>query len=1172
MTPIFKNLAIIPFLLFTFLTFGQAGNTDNSFNSDLLNRFGSGEGTTYGNGDNRMLLLPNGKIILAGSFSTYNGKTCNKIIRLNSDGSIDYSFNAGVTIPDLQSILSIALQSDGKILVGGNFTSFGGHPIKGLVRLNSDGSLDNSFNLVTQGAYFHVRCIRLDAADNIFIATYGDYQGPGIGPVCKLTSTGAFDMSFSNIYLPFTGSSPNWVNAIEFLPGGKLLVGGTYGLIARLNADGSLDNSFTSTPLMYDVLSILPMPNGKIVVGGLTLLRRLNSNGTVDDTFAQTGIQFGAADVRCMTLLGNGQILASGSSGLGNGLWKINPDGTMDTSISLDVDQIVAPIYSQFIQPDGKILLSGGFSTNKFRTSAGIERFNPDGSIDPSFNMNNGLEEDGMIKDLKIFPNGKILLVGKFSSYNQIPRNSVALLNNDGTLDVGFSVSINPDANVFACAIQADGKFFLSGILGMGNGFSYRYLARFNADGSFDPTFFMASGFSDNVYEIVIQNDGKIMLGGYFTTFDNQLAERIIRLNPDGSRDNTFHAGMDYEVNSIVVQPDGKYLVGGDFDEVNGSSTHRGGIVRLNADGSIDQSFVAYGIAPNSGFVKKVALQMDGKILVGGTFTNFNNTNVSCLLCLNPDGTRDFTFIPNYTIGTVYDLIVEPDGKVLVAGYNSSGSSGGPIARLLSNGMGDNTFNNFRSISLSVSCFEMQPNGSLVVGGDFTRFDNDNYHGVIRLLNDTNGPQPFNLSFTDVTNVSCNSMGYAVPTGNFGYPPYTYSWANPQGFTDTAFFSVEGVYTCTVTDSYQNTATASLLISGPTSQTGTDLSTELIVEEFRPGFPVVVNPLLINDGCAAVDGVLELVFDPLLTFVSSTPIPDVINGNTLRWNVSQLMWDSIEFIPNVNFITSVNAVIGDTIVFNTIFYPALSSLSTIQRTDYFPVVNGFDPNDKNVNPGKCEKGFISKDQELTYTIRFQNTGNSNAINIRVEDILDEKLDFSSLRMIGASDPYWVEVKDQTNLVFHFDQIYLPPVNLNEAGSHGFIQYKIKPKSDLQEGDQITGSASIYFDFNYPIVTNAPLSTIYEGDLSQLLCYTGDDLNQELFVCFPNPATDLLNIYAAEPIKSIRIYDVTGHLMVNYEEATTSAYFDLVNFRKGIYFVKMESAEGRKSTKKIIVAN
>lgn len=1170
MAPNFKRIVIIPLFLFSFLVFGQAGNTDHSFNSNLTNRFGGGQGT-YGGGDNKMLLLPNGKIILAGDFSKYNGKACDKIIRLNSDGSIDDSFNAGTTVTNTQSILSLALQPDGKILVGGNFTSFGGQPHIGLVRLNSDGSLDNSFNLPVQG-YFHVRCIRLDAANNIFIATYGDYQGPGIGPVCKLTSTGAFDMSFSNTYLPYHNSLTNWVNVIELLPGGKMLVGGTYGMVARLNANGSLDNSFTAPDLWYEVLSLVPMANGKVVVGGVTLLRRLNADGTVDNSFAQPNIQFWDADIRCMTLLGNGQILASGSTLLGNGIFKINPDGTRDLSVQFEGGETIGPVYSQFIQPDGKILVSGGFSTNKFRTTDGIERFNPDGTIDVSFNRNNGIEEDGIVKDLAIFPDGKILLVGKFSSYNQVPRNSVVRLNNDGTLDMNFTVSLSPDANVITCAIQPDGKFFVSGILGMANGVSYQYLARFNSDGSFDPSFFMSSGIHDIIHEIVIQNDGKIMLGGFFTSYDNQPVERIIRLNPNGSRDNTFLAGMDYVVNSILVQPDGKYLVGGDFNEVNGSSTYRGGIVRLNANGSIDESFQAYGIAPNSGYVKKIAFQTDGKILVGGTFTNFNNTNVSYLVRLNADGTRDLTFVPNYTMGPVYDLIVEPDGKVLIAGYVSSGSNGGPVARLLPDGSGDNTFMNFRAYDLGVSGFAMQPNGRLIVAGEFTYFGDDHYHGVIRLLNDTNGPQPFNLSFTDVLNISCSTMGQAVPKGNFGYPPYTYQWTNPQGFTDTAFFSVEGVYTCMVTDNYQNTATASLLVSGPTTQTGTDLSTEILAQEFRPGFAAQVDPVVLNTGCLSVDGVLELTYDPLLQFGSAVPAPDVINGNVLRWNVDQLLWDSAGFSPDVNFTTSVNAAIGDTIVLTTFFFPGNSSLLPVQQTDYFPVVNGFDPNDKKVNPGKCQEGFISKDQELTYTIRFQNTGNSDAINIRVEDLLHENLDISSLRMIGASHSYWVEVKEQKDLIFHFDQIHLPAASINEAGSHGYIRYKITPKPGLNENDQITGSASIYFDFNDPIVTNNALSTIFEGDLNKISCYPGDDLNEEPFVCFPNPATDFLNIYAAEPIKGIYIYNVAGNLIYKFEEMTLSLHVDMAKFDKGVYLIRMETIKGRSSLKKIIVTN
>ncbi|MCC6702921.1 MAG: hypothetical protein IT221_15420, partial [Fluviicola sp.] len=442
MKPNLKNIVIIPFLLLSFFVVSQAGNTDFSFSSNIVDRFGNSDGISNNQGA-LMLLLPDGKIILAGSFSKYNGKNCSKIIRLNSDGSIDNSFNAGVTVSNSQRIQSLRLQSDGKILVGGDFTTYGGQSLSAIVRLHSDGSIDNSFQFSVPESNCHVKSIRLDASNNIYIGTFSGPLGFGTGKVYKLTSSGALDPNFEITYLPFTVSSSNWVNVIELQSDGKILVGGTYGLLKRLNTNGSLDLTFNTASLSYEVLSIVPLSNGKVVVGGLTLLRRLNADGTFDNTYAQSGTQFYGGDVRNMTLLSNGQILASGTSSLGNGLWKINSDGTIDTSIQLEESGIAyTTILSQFIQPDGKILLSGGFSTNKFRVSFGIERFNSNGKIDTTFNINNGLNQSGVVNDLDIFQNGDILIAGEFSSYNQIPQKSVSKLKANGQLDNSFNISV----------------------------------------------------------------------------------------------------------------------------------------------------------------------------------------------------------------------------------------------------------------------------------------------------------------------------------------------------------------------------------------------------------------------------------------------------------------------------------------------------------------------------------------------------------------------------------------------------------------------------------------------------------------------------------------------------------------------------------------------------------
>jgi len=148
-------------------------------------------------------------------------------------------------------------------------------------------------------------------------------------------------------------------------------------------------------------------------------------------------------------------------------------------------------------------------------------------------------------------------------------------------------------------------------------------------------------------------------------------------------------------------------------------------------------------------------------------------------------------------------------------------------------------------------------------------------------------------------------------------------------------------------------------------------------------------------------------------------------------------------------------------------------------------VNSFDPNIKTAIPtGVGEDHEIEKDWELDYTIQFQNTGNDVAYVVRINDILSNKLDISTLRVKGASHDFTWTLDPNRELIFTFDDIFLPDSTTNEPASHGFIQYSIKPMADLLPGDRIENLAAIYFDFNDPIITNTVFHTIRKPVVSE----------------------------------------------------------------------------------------
>ena len=202
--------------------------------------------------------------------------------------------------------------------------------------------------------------------------------------------------------------------------------------------------------------------------------------------------------------------------------------------------------------------------------------------------------------------------------------------------------------------------------------------------GSFDNTFSIGGGFNSPVISLAIQSDSKILVGGKFTDFNGNSVNYICRLNPNGIIDNTFNigGGFNSHVNSLSVQSDSKILVGGKFTDFNGNSGNK--IVRLNSDGTIDNTF-NIGTGFNS-HVISLAIQSDGKILVGGNFSDYDGNSVNYICRLNPNGTIDNTFnIGGGFNSPVISLAIQSDGKILVGGNFSDydGNVSNYITRLI---------------------------------------------------------------------------------------------------------------------------------------------------------------------------------------------------------------------------------------------------------------------------------------------------------------------------------------------------------------------------------------------------------------------------------------------------------------------------------------------------------
>ena len=264
--------------------------------------------------------------------------------------------------------------------------------------------------------------------------------------------------------------------------------------------------------------------------------------------------------------------------------------------------------YATAVQPDGKIIIAGSFSSVNGVPRNNVARLNEDGTLDVTFNPN----ANGIVWSLAVQADGQILLGGSFTSVGGIGRNCIARVAADGTLDVTF----NPNANsvVNSVAVQADGQILLGGAFSVVGGTGRNCIARVAANGTLDPGF--NPNANDNVNSVAVQEDGQILLGGFFTSLGGTARNRIARVAANGTVDASFNPNPNNYIISVAVQADGQILLGGYFVNVGGTTRYH--IARVAADGTLDAGF-----NPNANStVYSVAVQADGQILLGGTFTN----------------------------------------------------------------------------------------------------------------------------------------------------------------------------------------------------------------------------------------------------------------------------------------------------------------------------------------------------------------------------------------------------------------------------------------------------------------------------------------------------------------------------------------------------------------------
>jgi uncharacterized delta-60 repeat protein len=345
------------------------------------------------------------KFIVGGSFTSYNGTPEFSIARINSDGSLDTTFAPTGTGLSAQ-VNALSIDSSGKIIVGGAFTSYNGTNEFRIARINNNGSLDTTFSPTGTGLNGTVNALTIDSSGKIIVGgAFANYNGTSEPRIARLNTDGSLDATFAP-----TGTGLGFtVRAVAIDSSGKIIVGGAFGdyngtnefYVARLNTDGSLDGTFnpvgTGLSGGTTVNALAIDASGKIVVGGQFNdyngtnefnVARLNTNGSLDATFAPTGTGLNS-DVKTLIIDSSGKIIVGGNATSYNGtsepyIARLNTDGSLDTSFGPTGSGFDSTVLGLALDSSGKIMATGFMSSYDIYNIFNLARLNPDGSLDTS--------------------------------------------------------------------------------------------------------------------------------------------------------------------------------------------------------------------------------------------------------------------------------------------------------------------------------------------------------------------------------------------------------------------------------------------------------------------------------------------------------------------------------------------------------------------------------------------------------------------------------------------------------------------------------------------------------------------------------------------------------------------------------------------------------------------
>jgi uncharacterized delta-60 repeat protein len=634
---------------------------------------------------------------------------------------------------------SIVVQADGKLVAGGNSLGSAATNDFSIARYDAGGTLDPSFS----GDGLQVIDIggRLDAdelgevalqADGKIVA--GGATSDGLA-VVRLNPAGTLDPSFSGDGMLLTAVPPNTLvpeefGAVAIQPDGKIVVtgGASSMVIARYNSDGTPDTTFAGDGLLTgppgNVKDLLVQPDGKLAVAGYGFdsnlpnafsVARLNADGSFDNSFSGDGIQttatFGFNPARALVRQPDGKLVAAGGSMVA----RYETDGTADDSFSEDGQHSPAntSVFGLALQPNGKLLLAGR-SIFQPTFDFAVERLNADGTPDDQYgNAGVALTDFGFgdqISSVALQPNGTAVVAGQAESAapDFFPEADFALARytGDGQPDTTFSGDGRQTTNLqvtsrnfaSAVAVQPNERIVVGGYTSTFETDGGFELARYLSDGQPDPSFsgdgHVHTAFSGRgalLADMALEGDGDIVAVGGSSPNSSQPGEpdfALARYTDDGQPDTTFSgdgeqltdfAGGSDQATGVAVQADGKLVVSG--VTAPSQSAFHFAVARYNTDGTLDATFSGDGRATTDfGFSSQahdVVVQPDGKIVLAGSLNSGPGSSEFAIARYNPDGTPDTSFSGDGRdrggfSGGARALVLQPGGRILVVGSSNA--------------------------------------------------------------------------------------------------------------------------------------------------------------------------------------------------------------------------------------------------------------------------------------------------------------------------------------------------------------------------------------------------------------------------------------------------------------------------------------------------------------------